>query len=241
MTNTYELVSFHLCPYVQRAAIVLAEKGVPFQRVDIDLAAKPAWFSAISPLGKVPLLRTEEGVLFESAAIVEYLDDVATPRLHPENAFLRAQHRGWMEFGSTVLSEIAQLYSARDGKAFLERHAVLRSKFVQLEAQLETQAEAGPYFAGERFHVVDAVFAPVFRYWDVFDALYDFGTFDGLPRLRAWRAALSARPSVTGAVSADYRERLHRFLAAKDSYLGVLARTAQAAKQPADMQSASIN
>ena len=49
------LVSHQLCPYVQRVAIALAEKAVPFGRVWIDLADKPDWFKAISPLGKVPL------------------------------------------------------------------------------------------------------------------------------------------------------------------------------------------
>jgi glutathione S-transferase len=59
-----ELVSHVLCPYVQRAVIALTEKRVPHTRTDIDLAANPAWFRAISPLGRVPLLRvrTEQGV-----------------------------------------------------------------------------------------------------------------------------------------------------------------------------------
>ncbi len=56
-TPKLELVSHYLCPYVQRAAIALAEKGVPFTRAYVDLADKPAWFTAISPLGKVPLLK----------------------------------------------------------------------------------------------------------------------------------------------------------------------------------------
>jgi len=50
------LISHPLCPYVQRAAIVLAEKGVPFERRDVDLADKPEWFLRISPLGKTPVL-----------------------------------------------------------------------------------------------------------------------------------------------------------------------------------------
>jgi glutathione S-transferase len=54
------LISHHLCPYVQRAAIALAEKGMPFERRYVDLAAKPDWFLAISPLGKVPLLIVEQ-------------------------------------------------------------------------------------------------------------------------------------------------------------------------------------
>ena len=65
------LISFPLCPYVQRAAILLLEKGVEFERVDIDLANKPDWFLKLSPLGKVPVLVVEqdgrEQVLFESA------------------------------------------------------------------------------------------------------------------------------------------------------------------------------
>ena len=58
------LISHVLCPYVQRAVIVLTEKRIPFRRVDIDLADKPEWFRAISPLGKVPLLRIDDTVLF---------------------------------------------------------------------------------------------------------------------------------------------------------------------------------
>lgn len=97
--TSLKLVSFDLCPYVQRAAIVLAEKGVPFERITIDLADKPNWFIALSPLGKVPLLQVGDTVLFESAPIVEYLDEVYSPRLHPAAALDRARHRAWIEFG----------------------------------------------------------------------------------------------------------------------------------------------
>ena len=57
------LVSHHLCPYVQRAAIALLEKGVPFSRVMVDLAAKPDWFTATLAAGKVPLLRAADGTV----------------------------------------------------------------------------------------------------------------------------------------------------------------------------------
>lgn len=55
--SDFTLVSHHLCPYVQRAVIALAEKKQAFDRVTIDLDAKPDWFTALSPLGKVPLLQ----------------------------------------------------------------------------------------------------------------------------------------------------------------------------------------
>src|SRR4051794_4708388 len=111
MTTKLTLISHKLCPYVQRAVIALAEKEVPFERVDIDLAYKPDWFKAISPLGKVPLLRVstgnDEAAVFESNVICEYIEDSqAGVRLHPVDPLHRAQHRAWMEFGSAILTDL---------------------------------------------------------------------------------------------------------------------------------------
>jgi glutathione S-transferase len=79
MSTELQLVSHKLCPYVQRAVIALAEKQVPFERIDIDLGTKPDWFNTISPLRKVPVLRigggVSETVLFESNVICEYIEE----------------------------------------------------------------------------------------------------------------------------------------------------------------------
>ena len=112
---SYTLVSHHLCPYVQRAAIALAERNVPFRRETIDLANKPDWFKAISPLGKVPLLKVGDNVIFESAVIVEYLEETQPNPLHPADPLKRAQHRAWMEFGSAILADLWGFYTAADG------------------------------------------------------------------------------------------------------------------------------
>src|SRR5687768_14764307 len=144
----FTLISHHLCPYVQRAAIVLAEKGVTFTRRYVDLADKPDWFRAVSPLGKTPVLLVQDQPLFESAVICEYLDDTIAPRLHPQDALERATDRGWMEFGSAVLNTIGGFYNAPDAHALHARRAELRVKFAQLESAM---SEAGPWFAGERF------------------------------------------------------------------------------------------
>jgi glutathione S-transferase len=208
MSAPLTLVSFDLCPYVQRAAIVLAEKGVPFERIDVDLSDKPGWFKAISPLGKVPLLRIGDEVLFESAAIVEYLEETQGPPLHPSEPVARARHRGWMEFGSSILADIWTLETTGDRQAFDGKVRTLKDKFARVEAELGL----GPYFAGGRFCIVDAVFAPAFRYFDVFDGLADLGVFSDAPKVRAWRQTLGGRPSVAAAVVPDYRERLAAFL-----------------------------
>ncbi|HZH26555.1 MAG TPA: glutathione S-transferase family protein [Azospirillaceae bacterium] len=225
---TLELVSHHLCPYVQRAAIVLAEKGVPFTRTYIDLANKPDWFLRISPLGKVPLLKVGDEVLFESAVICEYLDETAEPRLHPADPLERARHRAWMEFGSAILNDIGGFYSAPNAEAFQTKITALSDKFRRLEEVLSTNPNRdGPYFAGQTFRVVDAVFGPVFRYFDTFETIADFGIFADLPKVSAWRAALAERPSVRNAVTEDYPSRLSTFLRVRNSHLsGLMARAA---------------
>jgi glutathione S-transferase len=222
MRDALKLVSFDLCPYVQRAAIVLAEKGAPFERVDVDLSDKPDWFKAISPLGKVPLLQVGDEVLFESAVIVEYLEETRGRPLHPRDPLAKARHRSWMEFGSSILADIWVLETTSDRRAFDGKVQILKHKFARLEAELGD----GPYFAGTDFSIVDAVFAPVFRYFDVFDGLADLGIFDALPKTTAWRAALAARPSVREAVVPDYAARLTRFLEKHD---GVIVQSAKSA------------
>lgn len=205
------LVSHPLCPYVQRAAIALHEQGLNFARRTVDLSAKPDWFLALSPLGKMPVLVAGETPIFESAVILEYLEDTGPRPLHPADPLARAQHRGWIEVASAVLNDIAGLYGAPDAAGFAAKTAALRARFERIEAALGE----GPYFAGAGFSLVDAAFAPVFRYFDAFDLAGGFGILDGLPRLALWRAALAARPSVIDAAAPDYPARLLAFLRAR--------------------------
>ena len=215
------LVSHHLCPYVQRAAIALTEKDIAFDRIYIDLAAKPDWFTAISPLGKVPLLIVRqsdgsEAAIFESAVICEYIEE-ALPgqQLHPDAPLDRARHRAWMEFGSAILSDVWGLETAKEEATYLAKRQALATKFTRVEAALGDD----PFFSGEQFSLVDAVFAPIFRYFDVFDTICDTGIFVGLKKLQAWRKALASRDSTINAVTHDYATRLQTFLKEHDSFL----------------------
>jgi glutathione S-transferase len=208
------LISHPLCPFVQRAAIVLLEKGVSFDRIDVDLAAKPDWFLALSPTGKVPLLKVSQedasdAVLFESMVICEYLEETqAGARLYPVDALSRARHRGWIEFGTATLTEAWQFLNATDRPTADAKQAAFRDRLQRLEAVL---AE-GPYFSGASFGMVDAVFAPLFRYFDILDPMVSQPIFENLPRVTAWRAALAVRQSVVAAVAEDYAERFRRHL-----------------------------
>jgi len=127
-----------------------------------------------------------------------------------------------MEFGSVVLNGIAGFYSAPDEAALALRRDELKARFAQLEQVLAGRA-AGPWFDGERFGLVDAVFGPVFRYFDVFERIGDFGIFDDTPRVSAWRRELSMRPSVRAAVADDYGARLLQFLRSRGGALSAQA------------------
>lgn len=209
------LVSIPLCPYVQRAAIALAEKGVPFERKNVDLAHKPDWFLKISPLGKVPVLLDGEQPIFESAAILEYLEETQPNPLHPADPLRRAQHRAWIEFGSSMLADLWIVETSSERSTVEARLETLRQKFARLEGQLGE----GTWFEGKKFSLVDAVFAPVFRYFDLIDRLIDHGIFADTPKVNAWRRALAARPSVRNAVSPNYPALLEQFVRRQSGYL----------------------
>ncbi len=209
------LVSHAICPYVQRAVIALLEKNAPFERTNIDFTNPPDWFKAISPLGKVPLLQVDKEVIFESAVICEYLDETIAPRLHPEDPLKRAQHRAWIEFGSAILATIWEFNTASDAETLEAKRKELQSKFEIVEKTLKE----GPYFAGESFSLVDAAFGPIFRYFDVYDSIADFGVFANTPKVRAWRLALALRPSVKKGVAADYPQKLISFIKGRGSEL----------------------
>lgn len=218
MSPKLTLVSHLLCPYVQRAVIMLTEKQIPFERIDVDLANKPDWFLKISPLGKTPVLLVDGQAIFESSVICEYLDETTEPRMHPADALERARHRAWMEFSSATLNAIGAMYSAPDAQTLDAKVGDLRAKFELLESNMRPLSATGPYyFAGEAFSVVDAAFAPVFRYFDVFDTIEDFGVFRGTPKVTAWRRALGQRASVQGAVRGDYPALLREFLLRRKS------------------------
>jgi glutathione S-transferase len=223
MAEHLRLISFKLCPFVQRAVIVAVEKELAFKRVNIDLANKPDWFLEISPTGKVPVLEVTEGgethILFESGVIAEYLDEIAGQPLLPREPLARARQRAWVEFASATLGDIGKYYSTPDEAVFGEATAALAKRFAQLEAQVE-----GPWFAGERFGLVDAAFGPAFRYFRVFEDRGAPGLLDGYPKVSAWAQRLLDRPSVQQAVGADYPEALIEFVNKRGSHLSRLLR-----------------
>ena len=212
-STTYKLISFKLCPYVQRSVITLQEKGVPYEIVYIDLKNKPDWFLELSPLGKVPILILdgEEQVLFESAVINEFIDETTggTP-LMPDSAVVRAQHRAWISVSSDVLSGLFKLQHAEDKESCLKHAKSVRHTLSLFDDELGE----GPFFAGQGFSLVDATMASALQRATWCEEIApELDLFSVVPKVAAWRDALLARPAVINSTVPEIRELFRAYTA----------------------------
>jgi len=204
MTAKYMLCSFKTCPWVQRAAIVLRAKQVPYDITYIDRDHRPDWFLKISPHSKVPVLRIDEKeALFESNAIAEYLDETASPRLHPEDPVARARNRAWTDYVPAFASAVSDTAYSDSEEEFTAKAAKLAGPFGKLDEALSKRGNAGPYFNGPKFSLVDAAYAPFLQRYTFMDRLKPLGMIEKYPRLAAWRDALLAAPAVKASTVAN--------------------------------------
>ena len=198
-----ELISFDLCPFVQRSVITLLEKDIPFKRTNIDLADKPEWFLQISPLGKVPVLKIDGNILFESAVINEYLDEITPPSMHPGDPLQKALNRAWIEFGTELSNLSFKMVLTDDEEIVAQSLEALQNKFEFLDKNLTT----GPFFNGAAFSLIDAAYAPVFiRTEYLLKQVIDDLIPPACNRALNWRDAILARESVQGSIIDGYTE-----------------------------------
>ena len=187
-----KLISFKLCPYVQRSVILLKEKGVDYDIEYIDVYDPPEWFLALSPTGKVPILQVEGTVLFESAVISEYIDEVYAPALHPSSSIKKAQNRAWMEFTSLMYMSTYNLMMAMDKEAADK----VVEEFNKSLAGLDKAMENTPWFNGADFSMVDISAAPLFVRIAFYKNHCDLDLLTAFPNLVKWSDGLLARQSV---------------------------------------------
>lgn len=215
---TFKLISFSLCPYVQRARNILLEKNIPHEIEYIDLSQPPAWFYEISPLEKVPVLLVDGQSLFESLAICEYLDEITPGTLHPEPPFERAQNRAWIEYGNDILTATYRFFTTNDPDVVKQYEALLDERFDGLEDQLGS----GPFFNGDVFCIIDMVYAPIFRFHNAVARYYPHDFFADTPKIRQWAQQLLARSSVQESVLPSYAEDLDQYLRKQESVFAQL-------------------
>lgn len=196
MSQKLELISFKLCPFVQRAVIVLKHKNIDFDITYIDLDNQPDWFKAISPLGQVPLLKVGDEVLFESTVIQEYVDEVTPPSLQPSDPLVKAKNRAWTSFGSEIIFTMHGLVMAKDQAAVDEKMAIITEKLSRIEAQHSGDL----FFNGTEFNMIDAAFAPMLMRICFIKTLTNIDLMAGCPKIGKWAESVLALPAVQQSV-----------------------------------------
>lgn len=166
------------------------------------------------------LLVDDDTVIFESAVIAEFINDIGNGELLASAPIDKARQRAWIEFASAMLDNIGSLYNAAGEKNFTKAIDQLEHKWRQLEQVLSDST----FFSGEDFSLVDAAFAPVFRYLDLFEQLVDLEFLGTYTKIARWRKALSLGEPVKKAVGPDYQLLLAEFVGTRKSYLGKRAR-----------------
>jgi glutathione S-transferase len=176
------------CPYCARVRIALAEKGIEYETVEVDLDDRPAWIYEKNPLGRVQVLEEDTFVLAESAVIDEYLDDrYPEPPLWPADPAERALGR-MLVFRFDELSR--PYYALRRG----EDGAAGRLDVALLE--LDAVLQGRPFLSGREFGLADIAYVPwVLRARDRLDV--DLSRF---PALAEWVARLEKRPSIAAEI-----------------------------------------
>ena len=208
---TLELISHPICPFVHRASAFLTERRIPFTQWHVDLQAKPDWFLALSPRGKVPVLVVDGAPIFESAVILAYLAETYAPDLIPTDALGRARERMWIEISNDLMT--AQ-YKIAVAPTPIERAAGIASARDTL-ARFE-QVIAGPFFAGDAPNLVDFAAGPALVRFDRLAALLGVDFYAQLPKVAAWARAIAARPSFTATLVADFRARFDQIVRRHD-------------------------
>lgn len=192
-----EIFSAEVCPFAQRTRIALLEKDVSHSLQEIDLSAKPDWFLAISPYAKVPVVRHDGHVVYESAIINEYLEEIfPEPALLPRDPYRRAMARVWIDFANVKLLPAFYRLLLSQERA---KQAGLAEEFTAHLRSLENgmrELSDGPFWLGKDVTLVDLSLYPWFERLPALAHYRDVDLPEDCARLTAWSATMAARPSV---------------------------------------------
>ena len=198
-------------------------KDVEFEVTFVNLREKPDWFLKISPHGKVPVLKVDEEILFESNAIAEFLDETVPPRLHPEDPMQRARNRAWTDYVPTFSGALNGIYYTKtreDMEAGLAKSPKVVERLEQAIAL--GRGNDGPYFNGPELSLVDAAYAPFLQRFVIADRFLKTGLLDEFPHVQAWVDALLSNEVVTGAVAPNFLEEFYGNLKRREFYIATL-------------------
>ncbi len=205
---------------MQRAVILMRAKNVEFEVTYVNLRDKPDWFLEISPHGKVPVLKVDDEILFESNAIGEYLDEMVEPRLHPADPIKRARNRAWTDFVPDFSKAINGIGYAKTREAMEEGLENAPKALSRLEDALaKERGNDGPYFNGDKLCLVDAAYGPIFQRFGLVEDVLQSGLLKDFPLVQAWSDALMANEIVTGAVPPNFPEEFEGNHRRRETYV----------------------
>jgi len=195
-------------------------KNVAFDVTYVNLREKPDWFLELSPHGKVPVLKVDDEVLFESNAIAEFLDEMIEPRLHPADPFKRARNRAWTDFVPDFAKALNAIGYAKTREAMEEGLEKAPKVISRLEKALATErGNDGPYFNGDKLCLVDAAYGPFLQRLGLIEDLLQTGLLKDFPLVQVWSDALMANETVTGAVPANFPEEFEGNHRRRETYV----------------------
>lgn len=210
-----ELISFKICPFVQRAVITLLYKDISHTITYIDLSSPPDWFKHLSPFGKVPILKVDdEHVIFESAIIDEFLDEMCPGNLLPTDPLQRAIDRSWIDFGSNLILDFSGMIHSVDAGQFDKKLQIVKNELDWLEKKLGK----GPYFNGDDFSLVDIAYAPLFMRTNLLNLADELYPSSHYPRISDWANKLLSIPVLPKSVVSNFEEILTNHIKTKAPY-----------------------
>lgn len=213
--KTLELISFDLCPFVQRSRITLLKKQVDHKVTNINLKNKPQWFLNISPLGKVPCLQVGDDVLFESAVINEYLDETTGGEFLPKDPLKKAQIRAWIEFTGTLTSSLHTMTMSKTKEDFDERKEIFQAQLNQLERNITGDTT----FDASGFTLADTCILPIIQRTKFLDDQYKTGLLEDKPKLKSIGLEHLEKSYVLESIPIDFNQRMIAFLSDAEVYL----------------------
>ncbi len=212
-----KVISFKICPFVQRVTAALEAKKIPYEIEYISLKDKPKWFLDISPTGQVPVLITESGTaLFESDAIIEYIDDLYKPLEADLTAEQKALDRAWSYQASKHYLVQCSTMRSGDKKTLLERTEKLEKVFEKAEKQLGN----GLYFKGPSISKIDIAWLPLLHRAAIIEkhACHDF--LVKYPKVKKWQSSLLKTGLAEKSVPNDFEDAFTGFYLSDSTYLG---------------------
>lgn len=196
-----KLYDFLPCPFGQKVRIALAEKGLTYDLVQVDITKgenRHPDFFRLNPFGRVPVLVDEDTTVYDSTVINEYLEDEypEPPILAPVgSSALRARARRLEDFADTSFTPQVGQLMAELGKPDAERNAERLQRLNQaVERVLDylNQELAGQQFLATEFSVAEIGFIP--RLLVLPNLGIEAGT--NRPNVDAWVKRLLERPSL---------------------------------------------